>query len=129
MRLLLDTHVALWALSAPRSLTPRARALIADPAHEAWVSVASLWEIAIKQRLGKLKLPKEAAKWLPAALDATGIDSLDIRPTHAYAAAELPDHHRDPFDRMIIAQALEEGLVVVTRDERFRQYAVQTVEA
>lgn len=129
MRLLLDTHVVLWALSAPRSLSPAARASIADEANDAWVSVASLWEVAIKQRLGKLTLPAEAGAWLPSALEVTGIAPLAIQPRHAYAAGALPDHHRDPFDRMIIAQAREEGMAIVTRDERFRRYGVTVVAA
>ncbi len=129
MRLLLDTHAVLWALSAPRTFLPAARALIVDPGNDVWISVASIWEIAIKQRLGKLTLPDEAGEWLPPALEATRINHLDIRPAHAYAAAVLPDHHRDPFDRMIIAQAREEGLAVMTRDERFRRYEVTVIAA
>ncbi len=129
MRLLLDTHVMLWALSAPRTLAAPARTLIADPVNDVWISVASLWEVAIKQQLEKLALPKPAREWLPPALVATGISTLDIRPQHAYVAGALPDHHRDPFDRMIIAQAQEEGLTVVTRDDRFHRYDVTIVPA
>ncbi len=129
MKLLLDTHALLWALGEKERLSPAAAAAIAAPDNEVLVSAASLWEISIQQELGKLELSRTASEWLPAALEETGIDVLDITGRHALAAGALPTHHRDPFDRMLIAQSLAEGLTLVTRDERFRPYGVLLLEA
>lgn len=93
------------------------------------VSAGSLWEISIKEALGKLRLPGPAAEWLPEALARTGFGSLAITAGHALAAGALPPHHRDPFDRMLVAQALLEGLTVLTRDRRFHSYGVQVLAA
>ncbi len=129
MRLLADSHVLLWALLRPDELDrPAARALAAA-SNEVLVSAASLWEIAIKAGMGKLRLPGPPAEWLPEAMDRTGIETLPIEGAHALAAAALPPHHRDPFDRMIAAQALAEGLTVVTRDPRFAPYGVRVLAA
>ncbi len=129
MRLLADSHVLLWALLRPDELDrPAARALAAA-SNEVLVSAASLWEIAIKAGMGRLRLPGPRAEWLPEAMDRTGIETLPIEGAHALAAAALPPHHRDPFDRMIAAQALAEGLTVVTRDPRFAPYGVRVLAA
>ena len=129
MKLLLDSHALLWALGERERLSPTAAAAIAAPENEVLVSAASLWEISIKQELGKLELPGTASEWLPGALDETGIDVLEITGRHALAAGGLPTQHRDPVDRMLIAQSLAEGLTLVTRDERFRPYGVLLLEA
>ena len=123
MRLLLDTHVLLWALSEPDRLSREAARAIRDPESEVFVSAATGWEIAIKQSLGKLDLPGPAAEWLPEALERTGIQEMPIRLADTLRTAALPWHHRDPFDRLLVAQA-GGGLVFVTRDERMRSYDV-----
>jgi PIN domain nuclease of toxin-antitoxin system len=119
MRLLLDTHVFLWAVSDSRRLTARARSLL-QQATAVHVSAASIWEITIKRRLGKITAqPGE----LIAAIDASGFHALDITPQHAAAMESLPDHHRDPFDRLLVAQALCEPLRLVTADETLARYS------
>ena len=125
MRLLLDTHVLLWAIADPDQLTKRARDLIVDGRNAVLVSAASVWEIAIKRALGKLTAPEG----LGAAIVTAGFDSLPISFDHAELAGSLPTHHHDPFDRMLIAQAQLESLTIVTRDTRFARYGVHLLEA
>ena len=122
MSLLLDTHAVLWWLAGD-SLDAGVAERIADPTVLVVVSAASIWEAAIKQSLGKLTTPGPLG---PAALDA-GFEPLPVGFEHAQKAAELPRHHRDPFDRMLIAQALIEGLTIVTRDPAFSHYEVPIV--
>ncbi len=119
MRLLLDTHALLWWL-ADEGLSSRTRDAIADPANLVAVSAASAWEIAIKKALGKLTAPDD----LEQQVHAGGFVPLPINIAHGIAAGQLPRHHDDPFDRMLIAQALAEGLTIVTRDKRFEDYGV-----
>ncbi len=121
MRLLLDTHILLWALLSPDRIPPAARAAIAEPANDVLVSVASLWEIAIKHALGRLVLPLDR---LPALIAELGCTVLPIALPHAFAAGALPRHHADPFDRMLIAQARHEGLTLVTVNTMFAHYDV-----
>ena len=121
-RLLVDTHALLWWLDDAPDLSAPARAAIADPANEPLLSTASLWEIAVKRALGKLTVPEE----LPEEIDDAGFGWLPVRPEHVWAVRDLPLHHRDPFDRLLIAQALEERLPVVTADEQFAAYGVTT---
>lgn len=120
-RLLVDTHALLWWLSDDASLSAAARAVIAEPAHEPLVSIASLWEIAIKRSLGKLSVPDE----LPRLISDAGFAWLAVEPAHAWRTRILPPHHRDPFDRLLVAQALDEHLPVVTTDATFAAYGVQ----
>lgn len=129
MRLLADSHVLLWALLRPGELDRRAARALAAPANDVLASAASLWEIAVKAGMGKLRLPGPPAEWLPEALERTGIETLAVEGAHALAAGALPPHHRDPFDRMIAAQALVEGLTVVKRDPRFAPYRVAVLAA
>lgn len=123
MRLLLDTHVCLWALSAPERLTALATEAVSNPDNEVLVSAVSAWEVAIKQSLGKLELPGPAEKWLPGAVARSGFEWLPVTPEDALHVRTLPWYHRDPFDRLLIAQA-QSGLSVVTHDVRFRAYGV-----
>lgn len=123
-RLLLDTHVLLWVLSEPKKLGPELRKMISAGANEVYVSAASAWEIEIKRSLGKLQAPED----LEAQLAAARIDELPVRIQHAVAMRRLPALHRDPFDRLLIAQAQVEQLTVVTRDEKFRRYDVALLE-
>jgi PIN domain nuclease of toxin-antitoxin system len=119
-RLLVDTHAVLWWLTDDAALPAKARATIADPSSEPLVSVASLWEIAIKSSIGKLTAEDD----LPAIIAEERFDWLPISPAHAWEVRALPLHHRDPFDRVLIAQALTERLPVVTADARFAAYGV-----
>jgi PIN domain nuclease of toxin-antitoxin system len=120
-RLLLDTHVFLWWLSDNRRLKPDARAAIAEPAALVHVSAATIWEVAIKARLGKIKV---GTKHLDSEIVANQFSELEISSRHAVAAGSLPLHHDDPFDRMLIAQAELEDLTIVTHDEAFAAYKV-----
>jgi PIN domain nuclease of toxin-antitoxin system len=119
-RFLVDSHALLWWLADDPALPRTARQLIAAPANEPLVSMASLWEIAIKRSLGKLDVPGD----LPQQVVEQGFVWLGIDPAHAWLAGALPWHHRDPFDRLLIAQALHERLAVVTGDPAFRAYGV-----
>ncbi len=123
MRLLLDTHALLRALGSPAKLPAATAAAIRDPSNAVFVSAASAWEIAIKSALGKLSADLDEI--VGASLDA-GFEELAVTLTHARRVRGLPPRHRDPFDRMLVAQALEEGLTVVTRDAVIREYGVQT---
>lgn len=124
MRLLLDTHVLLWWLADDRRLVRRTRQIIADPNNAIFVSAASIWEIAIKAGLGRLKVDVDV---LASGLEANGLMSLPIAAAHAAAVFHLPLLHRDPFDRMLIAQALTEKLQLVTRDPQFAEYDVECI--
>jgi PIN domain nuclease of toxin-antitoxin system len=124
VRLLLDTHALLWWL-ADEALTAQARDAIADPANLVVVSAASAWEISIKKALGKLAAPDD----LEQQLQAGGLAPLPISIAHGVAAGQLPRHHEDPFDRMLIAQAFAEGLTIMTRDKRFDDYGVALLPA
>jgi PIN domain nuclease of toxin-antitoxin system len=129
MRLLLDTHVMLWALLRPRELAKNAASALRSAENDVFVSAASAWEVAIKSAAGKLRLPGAPEEWLPGALRLTGFEPLDIRIEHALAAGALPDVHRDPFDRLLVAQAMAEGLIVVTRDPRIAEYGTPVLAA
>lgn len=119
-RFLVDTHALLWWLDDASELSATARGAISDPSNEPLVSTASLWEIAIKRSLGKLTTPEE----LPDEIDDAGFTWLPVSAEHTWAAGALPPHHRDPFDRLLIAQALQERVAVVTRHEQFTAYGV-----
>ncbi len=127
MRLLLDTHALLWWLFDSPELSKKARRGIADPGNEILVSSASGWEISTKFRLGKLPEAGDVPRRLPDYLRKARFDILDISLEHAMAAGALPGPHRDPFDRMLIAQALGEGMKVVTIDDVFRDYGVGVI--
>lgn len=124
-RLLLDTHTLLWWLSDDSRLGAAARALIADERNEVWVSAASAWEISIKKALGKLESPEN----LDGIVADEGFARLPVTFFHGEQAGALPPLHRDPFDRMLIAQAQAEGLELITADERLAAYAVRIVNA
>jgi len=124
VRLLLDTHALLWWL-ADEGLIPQAREAIADPANLVAVSAASAWEISIKKALGKLSAPDD----LEQQVQTSGFIPLPITIAHALAAGQLSRHHEDPFDRMLVAQAIAEGMTIVTRDKRFEDYDVALVLA
>lgn len=125
MRLLLDTHVLLWWLADDPALGEEARARISDPGSSVFVSAATVWEVSIKQALGKLEAPSD----LTSQLELNRFEPLSIDVFHAYAAGALPRHHDDPFDRMLVAQAMKEGLVLLTGDARMSRYGVETLAA
>jgi len=125
LRLLLDSNAFIWAYTRPKELSAAARRTLGDPANHRFLSIASLWEIAIKQSTGKLPL---SADFTHAIADLALV-VLPVSLTHVTRVQRLPFHHRDPFDRMIIAQAMEEGLTIVTRDRHFAAYGVSLLEA
>ena len=124
MRLLLDTHVFLWYITADPRLPATFRAAIQDPANEVYLSVVSIWEAVIKYQLGKLPLPDQPADYLPRQRDAHRIASLPIDEEVMRHLAKLPPLHRDPFDRLLVAQALQHGLTVATVDSEVAAYPV-----
>ena len=125
MRLLLDTHVLLWSLSEPGKLSGRTREALEDAINEVFVSAVSGWEIAVKRALGKLEAPDD----LEAGIMGHGFLPLNLTFAHAEHAGALPPHHGDPFDRLLVAQAQIEGLVLVTGDARISLYGVRTMTA
>ncbi len=124
-RLLLDTHAFVWCLSEVSKLVEAARAAIADPRNEVFVSAVTGWEIAVKRAKGRMSAPDN----LTAMVDERGFTHLPLTFHHTEQAGSLPMRHRDPFDRFLIAQAQAEGLVLVTRDARIPLYGVRTMAA
>ena len=124
-RLLLDTHVLLWSLTEPQKLSRRTRDALEDAQNEVFASSVSVWEIAVKRALGKLKAPDN----LEASIREQDFIPLNLTFLHAEQAGALPPHHGDPFDRMLIAQAQVEGLILVTRDARILLYGIRTMNA
>lgn len=122
-RLLLDTHALMWWLTDDPALSAPARAAIADPVNEPLVSTTSVWEIAIKRSLGKITAPDD----LPDRIIDDGFQWLPISADHAWRVRRLPLHHRDPFDRLLVAQALAEGLPIVTADRNLERYGVEVL--
>lgn len=122
MNLLLDTHVALWAITDSPHLAPKARDLIANPANTVWVSVASLWEITVKHSLGRGDMPVSGAQ-AKAWFEQSGYQLLNIEAPHVLGVAELPALHNDPFDRLLVAQALAEPLRLITHDAQVARYS------
>ena len=120
MRLLIDTHILIWALEGSSQLSPRARELLLDPEHEHWVSAASVWEIAIMASIRKLTLSRPLGD-LEKGILAAGFRVLDISLRHAVAVSEIDPHHNDPFDRMLLAQCEVETLRLVSADRALAQ--------
>jgi len=124
VKYLLDTGVWIWSLGAVEHLNQKASELISEGAHELFFSAASAWEISIKMAIGKLRLPESPISFVPNRLSTQRIQNLPITNTHALAVYALPKHHDDPFDRLLIAQARAEGMVVLTADKMFRKYNI-----
>lgn len=122
MRVLLDTHCWLWMQVSPDRLSAEARSLASDPGTDLYLSAASSWEIAVKWQLGKLPLPESPRLYVPSRMERQGVLGLPVQHHHCLAVAELPAHHRDPFDRVLLAQAQIEGLAFMTADEALRAY-------
>lgn len=129
MKLLLDTHALLWSATSPARLVPEARTALEDGTHEVLVSIVTAWELAIKQSLGKLDLARPAEQWLPDVLTRTGFEVAELSLSAALRVRSLAWHHRDPFDRLLIAQALDQGFTIVTRDPMFDAYGVPVLRA
>lgn len=126
-RFLLDTHTFLWMTGEPTRLGSRAREVIESGNAQLWLSTASVWEMAIKSSLGKLELPSPLSDFLEEQLSATRTSFLEIRAEHAVRVEKLPWHHRDPFDRLLIAQALFEKVPILGRDPDFDAYSIQRI--
>jgi PIN domain nuclease of toxin-antitoxin system len=129
VRILLDTQVWLWVLGEPARLSTAGRARLRSPANTFYLSAANIWEIVIKQATGKLRLPDEPVAYLRGRLAETPAVVLPITHEHALQLALLPLHHRDPFDRILIAQAQVEGLHLMTADRQFGNYPVNLMSA
>jgi len=124
MKLLLDTHTLLWFIAGNASLSESARTLIEDVSNEKFVSIASIWETAIKVSIGKMSLSAPFDVLFPHQLNINGFDLLPIKIEHASVITTLPFHHRDPFDRLLIAQAIEEKISLVSADSVFDDYGI-----
>jgi PIN domain nuclease of toxin-antitoxin system len=129
VRVLLDTNTWLWMIAGHSRLNAAACALVEDRRNELFLSSASSWEIAIKQEMGRLELPTPPETLIPEHLRRSGVVGLAIEHAHALRVSALPAHHRDPFDRLLVAQAQVESLTILTADPVFRQYDVEVVDA
>lgn len=127
MKVLLDTHAFLWWIADDPQLSARAREIISDGANTLYLSAASGWEIAIKAKLGKLKLPSNLAPFIAEQLADNAITALAVEMHHALHVYTLPDYHRDPFDRILIAQAQLEKLPILTADPQIARYPVEVL--
>jgi PIN domain nuclease of toxin-antitoxin system len=128
-RYLVDTHVWLWMQSDPDRLRDETREIVQNVRFSILLSAASAWEIAIKYRLGKLPLPEAPASYVPDRMRRSGTSPLPVEHAHTLRTAELPDHHKDPFDRVLIAQAQLLDLAIITADEQLSAYDVAIVAA
>lgn len=124
MRLLVDTHVWLWLQTEPQRHDDAVLDLLADAGNDLILSAASSWEVAIKYAFGRLPLPEPPGRYVPDRMARSGTSALPITHEHALGVAHLPPHHRDPFDRLLIAQAQVDGLDIVTQDRSFADYDV-----
>jgi PIN domain nuclease of toxin-antitoxin system len=124
MRFLLDTSIFLWSLNPSRQLSTQVQEIFTE-GEEIHLSAASTWEIVVKYRLRKLHLPKAPTQLIPESLAKNSINALPITLAHTLAGEELPNHHKDPFDRILIAQAINEGMVLLTEDAEIAKYPVE----
>ncbi len=129
MRVLLDTHCWLWMHSAPERFSDRVRDLLLDGDNVLLFSAASSWEIALKYAQGKLALPDPPSRYVPSRLQGSGVTPIPVEHTHALRVAELPFHHRDPFDRLLVAQSQLERAPLLTVDNKLRAYDVELIWA
>jgi PIN domain nuclease of toxin-antitoxin system len=124
-RILLDTHALIWWMNGDQALGEFALECIANENNHVYVSAASIWEMSIKRQLGKLECPVD----LDSVIESLGFRKLPISIFHSEQAGQLPIHHKDPFDRMLIAQAQAEGLQIITKDEHFPSYGISLIDA
>jgi PIN domain nuclease of toxin-antitoxin system len=127
VRVLLDTHAFLWWITDDPRLSTSARAVIADAANELFLSAASGWEMAIKARLGRLEVAGDLPRVIPAHMASNAVQSLPVQMGHALSVHGLPDIHRDPFDRILVAQGLAEQMPILTQDENIAKYEVRVI--
>ncbi|ARA92883.1 twitching motility protein PilT [Rhodothermaceae bacterium RA] len=126
MRLLLDTHTLVWWHAQPVRLSEAARTTIEEPGNEVYISVVNAWEMQIKSQLGKLKLSRSVMEIIEQEQKVNGFQVLPVTLEHVYTLERLPLHHRDPFDRLLIAQAEHGNLTLITADDRIKAYEVNT---
>ena len=127
MKLLLDTHIFLWYISGDHHLPKSLKDIIQDSANEVYLSVVSLWESIVKYHLGKLPLPLSPEKYLPLQRERHNISSLSLDEAGIIHLSDLPSFHRDPFDRMLICQAIEHDMTIVTMDAAIAQYPIKSI--
>jgi PIN domain nuclease of toxin-antitoxin system len=127
VKLLLDTHAFLWWIGDDPRLSSPARASIADPGSEVWFSVASAWELAIKAAIGRIETEAPLSRFLEEQTRQNGFRVLPVLLGHAAGVESLPDHHRDPFDRLLVAQAIAEEMTLVSGDRVLRKYGVRVL--
>jgi PIN domain nuclease of toxin-antitoxin system len=127
MKVLVDTHTFIWALLQDHRLSPKSKQVLSSDDSELYFSLASLWEIAIKIKLGKLNAIGSSVAYIRDEMEAYGIQLLPIRYEHILQLEALPVHHSDPFDRLLIAQAITESLPILTADEKFGPYPIRTI--
>lgn len=127
MKLLLDTHAFLWWVTDDERLSQNARKRIAEPRNEVFLSAVSTWEIVVKASLGRLSLVERLDRFVMRQLETNAFTPMPLQLSHAANVWALPDHHKDPFDRLLVAQALVEGLMLVTDDRQVRRYPVKIV--
>lgn len=127
MNVLLDTHAFLWWVIDDAQLSTTAKAMIAEPTNTIYLSVVSAWEIIIKERTGKLSLPESPETYILSRLTANRFATLPVEMPHVLQIASLPDHHRDPFDRLLIAQSQVENIPLLTTDQLISQYSVNVI--
>lgn len=125
MNLLLDTHAFLWWATDDSRLSTRAREVLSDPEQRIFFSAASGWEMAIKANLGKLTFPRGLSDFVTSAVSSNGYEILSVSLAHALAVNDLPYHHRDPFDRILVAQSRVEGLTILSADQKIRAYDIE----
>jgi PIN domain nuclease of toxin-antitoxin system len=129
MNVLVDTHVWMWSLADPNRLSPESRNLLSSSRNVVYLSAASAWELAIKAALGKIELPEPVETYVPTRMARQGITALPVTHAHALRVSTLPPHHRDPFDRLLVAQAIVERLPILTADTAFDRYDVEVIRA
>lgn len=127
MKLLLDTCTFLWILSDDAALSEQARAAFSDPANEVYLSPVSVWEIVVKHALKRLPLPEPPDRFIKSQRTRHGIQPLPLDEDAVFQLSRLPEYHKDPFDRMLVCQAIAQGVTLLTPDEAIRQYPVRTM--
>jgi PIN domain nuclease of toxin-antitoxin system len=127
MKVLLDTHAFLWAITDDPQLSERARNILESGHNELFVSVVSLWEILVKVQIGKLPLPRPAGRYLQQQLAAAAMQVLPVAFSHVLQLEQLPLHHRDPFDRLLVAQSIDEDLPILTADPALKSYPAKLI--
>lgn len=127
MQLLLDTHTLLWWVESARQLSETARTIISDETNECYVSLVTAWEMAIKVNIGKLHLAVSVQRYFMEHLPTNGFQQLNLSLRHVTCVESLPLHHRDPFDRLLVTQARQEGLVMVSADNIFEDYGIERI--